>query len=79
MKTSNPPSPFLANRPIGHISLAKELIINTFFISIRDNLAKGTLTRDEEILLVLQCMNDVFNDDEDTNASILSKYLGIKV
>ena len=72
-------SKFLTKRFDCDIPLAKEMIINTFFKSIRENIKVGALTNDEEILLVLQCMNEVFDADEDANASILSEYLGITV
>lgn len=72
-------SEFLSSRFDCDIPLAKELIINTFFKSIRENIKDGALTRDEEILLVLQCMNEVFDADEDANANLLSEYLGITV
>jgi hypothetical protein len=58
--------------------LAKEIIIGTFFKSIRDNIGEDKLTRDENILLVLECMNSIW-DDEDANAELLSEYLGIRV
>jgi len=58
--------------------LAKELIINTFFKSIRDTIGEDRLTHDEEIILVLECMNAIW-DDEELNAETLSEYLEIQV
>ena len=60
------------------LTLARETIINVFFQSIRENLSPN-LTHNEEIMLVLQCMNEVLDYDEDTNAAILSEYLGVTV
>ncbi len=69
----------MAQSEIQDIPLAKEIISNMFFKSIRENMYDGQLTRDEEILLVLNCMNEVFDADEEANATLLSKYLGLSV
>jgi hypothetical protein len=78
----NPMSQFLINREANgnhEMSLAKEMIIGVFFQSIRRDIGEDVLTRDEEVLLVLECMNSVFAATEDENAEVLSDYLGIKV
>jgi len=72
-------SPFMRRRKANNqMPLAKELIINTFFKSIRDTIGEDRLTHDEEIILVLECMNTVW-DDEELNAETLSEYLGMTV
>jgi len=58
--------------------LNKELIISIFFKSIRDTIGEDKLTHDEEIILVLECMNAIW-DDEELNAETLSEYLGMQV
>tara|TARA_R110002167_G_scaffold38013_1_gene118717 strand:+ start:333 stop:533 length:201 start_codon:yes stop_codon:yes gene_type:complete len=60
------------------LTLARETIINVFFQSIRENITPS-LPHDEEILLVPQWMLEVLDFDEDTNAAILSEYLGATV
>ena len=60
------------------LTLARETIINVFFQSIRENITPS-LPHDEEILLVPQWMLGALDFDEDTNAAILSEYLGATV
>ena len=78
---SHSPSSFMVKRTaqdMDDIPLAKELMIGTFFKSIRDIIGEDILTHDEEIILVLECMNSVW-DDEEANAGTLSQYMGMKV
>jgi len=76
---SHSPSSFMARRKANNeMPLAKELIINTFFKSIRDTIGEDRLTHDEEIILVLECMNAIWSDEE-ANAETLSQYMGMKV
>ncbi len=61
------------------ISLAQEIMINTFFKSIRENCESHNLTNDQEILLVLDCMKCMMKGTEDEHADTLSNYLGVRV
>ncbi len=61
------------------IPLAKELIINSFFRSIRKEIGEDVLTRDEEILIVLDCMRETMRGTEDELAETLSQYVGVRV
>ena len=61
------------------IELYEEVLINTFFQSVRKNIKEGSLSRDQEVLLVLKCMNATMNGTEDEHADTLSRYLGIRV
>jgi hypothetical protein len=61
------------------IELYEEILINTFFQSIRENIKEGSLSRDAEIMLVLDCMNATMKGTEDEHADTLSRYLGIRV
>jgi len=61
------------------ITLAQEMIIGSFFAGIRDNIGEDVLTRDEEILLVLECMTSTMLGTEEEHAETLGTYLGIKV
>ena len=72
-------SKFMRERSEGDISLASEIIINTFFESIRNNIGEDVLTRDEEILLVLECMKATMQGSEDELAETLSQYIGVRV
>tara|TARA_Y100000004_G_scaffold25530_1_gene25783 strand:- start:846 stop:1109 length:264 start_codon:yes stop_codon:yes gene_type:complete len=72
-------SKFMRERSEGDISLASEIIINTFFESIRNNIGEDVLTRDEEILLVLDCMKATMQGSEDELAETLSQYIGVRV
>jgi len=72
-------SKFIAQRDANDIPLASELIIDIFFKSIRDNIGEDVLTRDEEILLVLECMKSSMSGTEDELAKTLSQYLGVRV
>ena len=72
-------SKFMRERSEGDISLASEIIINTFFESIRKNIGEDVLTRDEEILLVLDCMKATMQGSEDELAETLSQYIGVRV
>ncbi len=73
-------SEFMRNRKNNNdIPLAKELIINSFFRSIRKEIGEDVLTRDEEILLVLDCMKATMQGSEDELAETLSQYIGVRV
>ena len=61
------------------IELYEEILINTFFQSIRENIKEGSLSRDAEIMLVLDCMNATMKGTDDEHADILSRYLGVRV
>jgi hypothetical protein len=61
------------------IELYEEILISTFFQSVRKNIKEGSLSRDQEVLLVLECMNATMNGTDDEHADTLSRYLGIKV
>ena len=73
-------SEFMRNRKNNNdIPLAKELIINSFFRSIRKEIGEDVLTRDEEILIVLDCMKATMQGSEDELAETLSQYVGVRV
>ena len=61
------------------IELYEEVLINTFFKSIRDNIKEGSLSRDAEIMLVLDCMNATMKGTDEEHADMLSRYLGVRV
>jgi hypothetical protein len=61
------------------IELYEEILINTFFQSIRENIKEGSLSRDAEIMLVLDCMNATMKGTDDEHADTLSRYLGVRV
>ena len=61
------------------IELYEEVLINTFFKSIRDNIKEGSLSQDAEIMLVLDCMNATMKGTDDEHAEMLSRYLGVRV
>jgi hypothetical protein len=61
------------------IELYEEILINTFFQSIRENIKEGSLSRDAEIMLVLDCMNATMKGTNDEHADTLSRYLGVRV
>ena len=72
-------SKFMRDRSEGDISLASEIIINSFFRSIRKEIGEDVLTRDEEILIVLDCMKATMQGSEDELAETLSQYIGVRV
>ena len=61
------------------IELYEEVLINVFFKSIRDNIKEGSLSRDAEIMLVLDCMNATMKGTDEEHADMLSRYLGVRV
>ena len=61
------------------IELYEEVLINTFFKSIRDNIKEGSLSHDAEIMLVLDCMNATMKGTDEEHAEMLSRYLGVRV
>jgi len=61
------------------IELHEEVLINSFFRAVREDIKEGSLSRDAEIMLVLKCMNATMKGTEDEHADTLSRYLGIRV
>tara|TARA_R110000851_G_scaffold43505_1_gene107504 strand:- start:2019 stop:2276 length:258 start_codon:yes stop_codon:yes gene_type:complete len=61
------------------IELFEEVLINTFFKSIRENIGDGAMSNDAEIMLVLDCMNATMKGTDEEHAKLLSDYLGIRV
>ena len=71
-----------ANRFRGNkkdIELYEEILINSFFRAVREDIKEGTLSRDAEIMLVLDCMNATMKGTNDEHADALSRYLGVRV
>jgi len=61
------------------IELHEEVLINSFFRAVREDIKEGSLSRDAEIMLVLDCMNATMKGTNDEHADTLSRYLGVRV
>jgi hypothetical protein len=61
------------------IELHEEVLINSFFRAVREDIVEDSMSRDAEIMLVLNMMNATMKGTEDENADILSRYLGVRV
>lgn len=61
------------------IELHEEVLINSFFRALREDIKEDTMSRDAQILIVLDMMNATMNGTDDEHADILSRYLGVRV
>ena len=61
------------------IELYEEVLINSFFRALREDIKEDTMSHDAEIMVVLDMMNATMKGTEDENADILSRYLGVRV
>ena len=61
------------------IELYEEVLINSFFRAVREDIKKDSMSRDDEIMLVLNMMNATMKGTDDENADTLSRYLGVRV
>tara|TARA_R110002074_G_scaffold385876_1_gene567310 strand:- start:97 stop:345 length:249 start_codon:yes stop_codon:yes gene_type:complete len=61
------------------IELYEEVLINSFFRAVREDIVEDSMSRDAEIMLVLNMMNATMKGTDDENADILSRYLGVRV
>jgi hypothetical protein len=61
------------------IELFEEVLINSFFRALREDIKEDTMSRDAEIMIVLDMMNATMNGTDDEHADILSRYLGVRV
>ena len=61
------------------IELYEEVLINSFFRAVREDIKEDTMSRDAQILVVLDMMNATMKGTDDENADILSRYLGVRV
>ena len=61
------------------IELHEEVLINSFFRALREDIKEDTMSRDAQILVVLDMMNATMNGTDDEHADILSRYLGVRV
>ena len=61
------------------IELHEEVLINSFFRAVREDIKEGSMSHDAEIMVVLDMMNATMNGTDDEHADILSRYLGVRV
>ena len=61
------------------IELHEEVLINSFFRALREDIQEDTMSHDAEIMVVLDMMNTTMNGTSDEHADILSRYLGVRV
>ena len=61
------------------IELFEEVLINSFFRAVREDIKEGSMSHDAEIMVVLDMMNATMNGTDDEHADILSRYLGVRV
>lgn len=61
------------------IELFEEVLINSFFRALREDIKEGSMSHDAEIMVVLDMMNATMNGTDDEHADILSRYLGVRV
>ena len=61
------------------IELHEEVLINSFFRALREDIKEDTMSSDAQILVVLDMMNATMNGTDDEHADILSRYLGVRV
>ena len=61
------------------IELYEEVLINSFFRAVREDIKEDTMSHDAEIMVVLDMMNHTMKGTDDEHADILSRYLGVRV
>ena len=61
------------------IELHEEVLINSFFRAVREDIREGSMSNDAEIMVVLDMMNATMKGTDDEHADILSRYLGVRV
>jgi len=61
------------------IELHEEVLINSFFRAVREDIREGSMSNDAEIMVVLDMMNHTMKGTDDEHAEILSRYLGVRV
>jgi len=61
------------------IELHEEVLINSFFRALREDIKEDTMSNDAQIMVVLDMMNATMNGTDDEHADILSRYLGVRV
>tara|TARA_R110002051_G_C8382326_1_gene445321 strand:- start:161 stop:409 length:249 start_codon:yes stop_codon:yes gene_type:complete len=61
------------------IELYEEVLINSFFRAVREDIVEDTMSHDAEIMVVLDMMNHTMKGTDDEHADILSRYLGVRV
>jgi len=61
------------------IELYEEVLINSFFRAVREDIQEDSMSHDAEIMVVLDMMNATMNGTDDEHADILSRYLGVRV
>ena len=61
------------------IELHEEVLINSFFRAVREDIREGSMSNDAEIMVVLDMMNHTMKGTDDEHADILSRYLGVRV
>jgi hypothetical protein len=61
------------------IELFEEVLINSFFRALREDIKEDTMSTDAQIMVVLDMMNATMNGTDDEHADILSRYLGVRV
>ena len=61
------------------IELHEEVLINSFFRALREDIQEDTMSHDAQIMVVLDMMNTTMNGTNDEHADILSRYLGVRV
>ena len=61
------------------IELHEEVLINSFFRAVREDIQEGSMSSDAEIMVVLDMMNHTMKGTDDEHADILSRYLGVRV
>ena len=57
----------------------EEVLINSFFRAVREDIQEGSMSSDAEIMVVLDMMNHTMKGTDDEHADILSRYLGVRV
>ena len=61
------------------IELYEEVLINSFFRAVREDVKEDTMSHDAEIMIVLDMMNATMKGTDNEHADILSRYLGVRV
>tara|TARA_R110002049_G_scaffold224780_1_gene396644 strand:- start:25 stop:273 length:249 start_codon:yes stop_codon:yes gene_type:complete len=61
------------------IELHEEILINSFFRALREDIKEGSMSHDAEIMVVLDMMSATMNGTSDEHADTLSRYLGVRV
>ena len=61
------------------IELHEEVLINSFFRALREDIQEDSMSNDAQIMVVLDMMNATMKGTDDEHADILSRYLGVRV